>query len=228
MQTERINIYSCLTQKISLQYFCVSDKGNECVSQIWIEKWPLPVYICTKEGGFCFFIHWIFSQSPSNVFTGLVLMYILQNPPCFSALNPSFPYQENLGFRLRKVQLQIITFGPPDQILDYKNHQYHCLLYVLLSLPFGQDISFICGLGTKVLLLSFERCCNLECQNDAELGFLVMYLTSAIKAGKELALKVQCGYQGAKIGTQTRSVCVIQTSKAEVSVSDQQWWSINL
>lgn len=61
MQTERINIFSCLTYKISLQYFCVSDKGNECVSQIWIEKWPLPVYICTKEGGFWFFIHWIFS-----------------------------------------------------------------------------------------------------------------------------------------------------------------------
>lgn len=47
----------------------------------------------------------------------------------------------------------------------------------------------------------------------SEFDFLVVFLTPAIKAGKELALKVQGGYQGGKIGTQTRFLGVIQTSK---------------
>lgn len=151
MQAERINIFSCLTSK----NFCLSDKGNECVSQIWTVKWLPPACLCTNKGGFQLFVRF-FSQSPSNVFLGLVHMYILQNSPCFSALNPSFPYEENVvyqGLGRGKVQLQIITFCPADQDLDYKSHQCYCLPDVLTSLPFCQDITLTCRLETEVLLV---------------------------------------------------------------------------
>ena len=113
MQAERINIFKCLTYRIPSQYFCPSDKGNECIRQIWIVKRPLPACICTEEEGFWIFIYWLFSVSLQCIYGVCIHIHFAESPmlQCIESILPILEEPWISGFKQKETSAANNHFG---------------------------------------------------------------------------------------------------------------------